>query len=151
MPSHSKKVLIIGAGFAGLSAASFLAQKGWKVTVVEKNTLPGGRARKFESNGFVFDMGPSWYWMPDTFERYFSLFGKKVSDFYQLQRLDPSYRVYFEKAQWDIPANYEALQQLLESIEPGAAKALDGFMEEAKFKYEVGVGKLVHQPGQSLT
>ncbi|MFZ9418028.1 MAG: phytoene desaturase family protein [Sediminibacterium sp.] len=151
MSSHSKKVLIIGAGFAGMSAASFLAQKGWKVTVVEKNTLPGGRARKFEANGFVFDMGPSWYWMPDTFERYFSMFGKKVSDFYQLQRLDPSYRVYFEKAQWDIPANYEALQQLLESIEPGAAKALDGFMEEAKFKYEVGVGKLVHQPGQSLT
>ena len=116
MPSHSKKVLIIGAGFAGLSAASFLAQKGWQVTVVEKNSLPGGRARKFESNGFVFDMGPSWYWMPDTFERYFAQFGKKVSDYYQLQRLDPSYRVYFEKDQWDIPANYEALQQLLESF-----------------------------------
>jgi len=150
MSSDSKKVLVIGAGFAGLSAASFLAQKGWQVTVIEKNSLPGGRARKFETNGFVFDMGPSWYWMPDTFERYFSLFGKKVSDYYQLKRLDPSYRVYFEKAAWDIPANYEALQALLESIEPGAAKALDGFMEEAKFKYEVGVGKLVHQPGQSI-
>ena len=150
MSSNSKKILVIGAGFAGLSAASFLAQKGWQVTVIEKNSLPGGRARKFEANGFVFDMGPSWYWMPDTFERYFSMFGKKVSDYYSLKRLDPSYRVYFEKTSWDIPANYEALKSLLESVEPGAGKALDGFMEEAKFKYEVGVGKLVHQPGQSI-
>ena len=147
----SKKAIVIGSGFAGLSAASFLSKYGWDVDVVEKHDQPGGRCRHFKVDGFTFDMGPSWYWMPDVFERYFAQFNKKVADYYKLIRLDPSYRVYFEKAQWDIPANYEALQQLLESIEPGAAKALDGFMEEAKFKYEVGVGKLVHQPGQSLT
>ena len=149
MPSSNKTVLVIGAGFAGLSVATFLAQKGWKVKVVEKHTIPGGRARKFEANGFVFDMGPSWYWMPDVFEKYFEKFGKKVSDYYQLKRLDPSYRVYFDKTHWDMPANYSDLQALLESVEPGAALALDKFMEEAKFKYEVGVGKLVHKPGQS--
>jgi len=149
MPSSNKTVLVIGAGFAGLSVATFLAQKGWKVKVVEKHTIPGGRARKFEANGFVFDMGPSWYWMPDVFEKYFEKFGKKVSDYYQLKRLDPSYRVYFDKTHWDMPANYCDLQALLESVEPGAALALDKFMEEAKFKYEVGVGKLVHKPGQS--
>ena len=82
MPSPQKKVLIIGAGFAGLSAASFLAQKGWQVTVIEKHDMPGGRARKFEVDGFTYDMGPSWYWMPDVFEKYFSKFGKKVSDYY---------------------------------------------------------------------
>jgi len=151
MSTKSKKVLVIGAGFAGMSAASFLAQKGWEVTVIEKNTLPGGRARKFSEAGFTFDMGPSWYWMPDIFEKYFAHFGKKVSDYYQLQRLDPSYRVYFENAAWDIPANYEEFQALLESVEPGAAKALDLFLAEAKFKYDIGVGKLVHQPGLSLT
>ena len=149
MPSSNKTVLVIGAGFAGLSVATFLAQKGWKVKVVEKHTIPGGRARKFEANEFVFDMGPSWYWMPDVFEKYFEKFGKKVSDYYQLKRLDPSYRVYFDKTHWDMPANYSDLQALLESVEPGAALALDKFMEEAKFKYEVGVGKLVHKPGQS--
>jgi phytoene desaturase len=149
MPSSNKTVLVIGAGFAGLSVATFLAQKGWKVKVVENHTIPGGRARKFEANGFVFDMGPSWYWMPDVFEKYFEKFGKKVSDYYQLKRLDPSYRVYFDKTHWDMPANYSDLQALLESVEPGAALALDKFMEEAKFKYEVGVGKLVHKPGQS--
>ena len=151
MSSTSKKVIVIGAGFAGLSAASFLAKMGWEVTVIEKHDLPGGRARKFKAEGFTFDMGPSWYWMPDIFERYFNSFGKKVSDYYALKRLDPSYRVYFEKEGWDIPANYTALQNLLESVEPGAAKALDAFMAEAKFKYDVGVGKLVHNPGLSLT
>ncbi len=150
MSFPQKKVLVIGAGFAGLSVSSFLAQKGWKVTVVEKHDLPGGRARKFEADGFTFDMGPSWYWMPDVFEKYFAQFGKKVSDYYSLERLDPSYRVYFESGAWDMPSNYSDLQALLESVEPGAAKALDKFMEEAKYKYEVGVGKLVHQPGQSL-
>jgi phytoene desaturase len=149
--SSSKNVLVIGAGFAGMSAASFLAKAGWEVTVVEKNDLPGGRARKFVVDGFTFDMGPSWYWMPDIFENYFAHFGKKVSDLYALKRLDPSYRVYFEKTYWDIPANYEAFKALLESIEPGAAKALDAFLEEAKFKYDIGVGKLVHQPGLSLS
>ena len=151
MSTHSNKALVIGAGFAGLSAASFLAKKGWSVTIVEKNEMPGGRARKFEAEGFTFDMGPSWYWMPDVFEKYFGSFGKKVSDFYQLQRLDPSYRVYFEKATWDLPANYEALKNLFESIEPGAANALDSFLAEAKYKYEVGVGKLVYQPSISIT
>ena len=151
MSSTSKKVIVIGAGFAGLSAASFLAKMGWEVTVIEKHDLPGGRARKFKAEGFTFDMGPSWYWMPDIFERYFNAFGKKVSDYYALKRLDPSYRVYFEKEGWDIPANYKELQNLLESVEPGAAKALDAFMAEAKFKYDVGVGKLVHNPGLSLT
>ncbi|MFN5188333.1 MAG: phytoene desaturase family protein [Chitinophagia bacterium] len=151
MSSTSKKVIIIGAGFAGLSASSFLAKMGWEVTVIEKHDLPGGRARKFKAEGFTFDMGPSWYWMPDIFERYFNAFGKKVSDYYALKRLDPSYRVYFENEGWDIPANYNELQNLLESVEPGAGKALDAFMAEAKFKYDVGVGKLVHNPGLSLT
>ena len=151
MSTHSNKALVIGAGFAGLSAASFLAKKGWDVTIVEKNEMPGGRARKFEAEGFTFDMGPSWYWMPDVFEKYFGSFGKKVSDFYELQRLDPSYRVYFEKATWDLPANYEALKNLFESIEPGAGNALDLFLAEAKYKYEVGVGKLVYQPSISIT
>jgi phytoene desaturase len=151
MTKKSNKALVIGAGFAGLSAASFLAKKGWDVTIVEKNEMAGGRARKFEAEGFTFDMGPSWYWMPDVFEKYFGSFGKKVSDFYELQRLDPSYRVYFEKATWDLPANYEALKNLFESIEPGASNALDLFLAEAKYKYEVGVGKLVYQPSISIT
>jgi phytoene desaturase len=151
MSKNAPKVFVIGAGFAGISAATFLAQKGWDVTIVEKNLLPGGRARKFEVDGFVFDMGPSWYWMPDVFEKYFESFGKKVSDYYSLQRLDPSYRVYFEKATWDLPANYEQLKNLFESVEPGAAAALDSFLAEAKYKYEVGVGKLVYQPSLSIT
>ena len=90
-----KKVVVIGSGFSGLAAACFLAKAGFDITVLEKNSSPGGRARKFEENGFVFDMGPSWYWMPDVFDRFFEQFGKKTSDYYDLVRLDPSYRVFF--------------------------------------------------------
>lgn len=147
----SKKVIIIGSGFAGLSAASFMAKAGWQVNVLEKHNQPGGRARKLEAEGFTFDMGPSWYWMPDVFERYFEQFGKKVSDYYSLYRLDPSYRIYWEDAPMDIPADYDALKQLFNSIEPGSGEELDRFLKEAAYKYEVGINKLVHKPGQSIS
>ncbi|WP_298390906.1 phytoene desaturase family protein [Hydrotalea sp.] len=146
-----KKAIVIGAGFAGISAASFMAKNGWDVTVVEKHGTPGGRARQMHKNGFVFDMGPSWYWMPDVFERYFAQFGKQVSDYYTLERLDPSYRVVWKDGPMDIPANYIAFQSLLESLEPGSAAHLDVFLEEAAYKYKVGIQKLVHKPGRSVS
>jgi len=128
-----------------------MAKAGWHVTVLEKHPIPGGRARYLKAEGFTFDMGPSWYWMPDVFERYFACFGKKVSDYYQLIRLDPSYRVYYPDGPIDIPADYAAMQQLFESLEPGAGKRLQKFLEEAAFKYEAGIKKMVFKPGQSLT
>ena len=146
-----KKVIVIGSGFAGMSAASFLAKEGWAVTVLEKQSMPGGRGRVFSEDGFTFDMGPSWYWMPDVFERYFNCFGKKVSDYYQLIRLDPSYRVFYNDGPIDIPADYTALQLLFDSIEPGSSLQLNKFLQEAAFKYEVGINKLVHKPGNSIS
>ena len=146
----SQKVVVAGAGFAGLSAASFLAKMGWDVTVLEKHDQPGGRARHFKTDGFTFDMGPSWYWMPDVFERYFASFGKKTSDFYQLIRLDPSYTIFWDEGEMDVPADYNSLKALFESLEPGAGLQLDAFMKEASYKYRVGINKLVFKPGQSL-
>lgn len=143
--------IVIGSGFSGLAVSSFLAKQGWKVTVLEKHSLPGGRARKMEVNGFTFDMGPSWYWMPDVFERYFQQFNKQVSDYYQLTRLDPSYRVYFKKDVLDIAADYEQLKQSFEQLEPGSGALLDAFMAEAAYKYKVGINKLVFKPGLSVT
>jgi phytoene desaturase len=128
-----------------------MAKAGWNVTVIEKQDSPGGRARQLKAEGFVFDMGPSWYWMPDVFERYFSRFGKKVSDYYQLTRLDPSYRVYYPDGPMDVPADLQSLKKLFDSIEPGSGEKLDQFLAEAQFKYEVGIQKLVFKPGQSLT
>ena len=146
-----KSVIIIGSGFAGLSAASFMAKEGWKVTVLEKNSTPGGRACQLKEQGFTFDMGPSFYWMPDVFERYFNQFGKKVSDYYQLTRLDPSYRVYWSDGYTDLPADYKALRDVFESLEPGSGSMLDKYLREAAYKYEVGVNKLVYKPSRSLT
>lgn len=146
-----KKVVVIGSGFAGLSAATHLAANNCEVILVEKNETPGGRARKFEHQGFVFDMGPSWYWMPDVFDRYFEHFGKKTSDYYNLIRLDPSYAVvYGQKDVLDIPADLEEFKAMFESLEPGAGKRLEEFLAQAKYKYEVGIHDLVTKPSRSI-
>jgi phytoene desaturase len=147
----AKKVIVIGSGFAGLSAASFMAKEGWDVTLIEKNETPGGRARQLKENGFTFDMGPSFYWMPDVFERYFVQFGRKVSDYYNLKRLDPSYRIYWSDGYTDLPADYELVKQLFESIETGSGDKLDKYLAGAAYKYEVGVNNLVYKPSRSLT
>ncbi|AFM03222.1 phytoene desaturase [Bernardetia litoralis DSM 6794] len=147
-----KKVIVIGSGFAGLSAAACLAQKGFDVTVLEKNDSLGGRARQWITEGFVFDMGPSWYWMPDVFEDYFALFGKKVSDYYELHRLDPAYKVCFGSNDFvDIPANMEELENLFESYEEGSSSKLREFLAQAKYKYEVGMGEYVFRASHSIT
>lgn len=146
----SKSVIIIGSGFAGLSAASFMAREGWDVTVIEKNAGPGGRAGQLKENGFNFDMGPGWYWMPDVFERFFEKFGKKVSDYYSLQRLDPSYRVYWNDDYTNVPARFDELKQLFEAMEPGSSVQLDKYLKEAAYKYETGMRELVYKPGLSL-
>lgn len=128
-----------------------MAKAGWDVTVLEKHDSPGGRARQLKAGGFTFDMGPSWYWMPGVFEHFFNCFDKKVEDYYALQRLDPSYRIYWKEGYTDLPADYDKLKILFESIESGSAQKLDQFMKEAAYKYEMGVNTLVYRPGQSLT
>ena len=113
--------------------------------------MAGGRARVFSEQGFVFDMGPSWYWMPDVFDRYFERFGKKVADYYTLKRLDPSYTVVFgENDFWDIPANIEELGKMFEKYEVGSAKKLEDFLAQSAYKYKVGVNDLVYRPSRSL-
>ncbi len=145
------QVVVIGAGFSGLSCACHLAKSGFKVTLLEKNDQPGGRARSYSENGFTWDMGPSWYWMPDVFDRFFNTFEKEASDYYDLERLDPSYRVKFREDVWDIPASMEEIEKLFESVEAGSSKKLRKFLKQAKFKYDVGVKKLVYKPSRSLT
>ena len=146
-----KKVIIIGAGFSGLASAALLAKQGLKVTVLEKNPIPGGRAGVFSSGGFTFDMGPSWYWMPDVFENFFGLFGKKPSDYYQLVRLDPSYRFYFGKNDLvDVPASFEGILDTFEAIEQGSGKNLKRFLSEAEYKYKVAMSDFVFKPGLSV-
>lgn len=147
----AKKIVVIGSGFAGLSAACHLASVGYEVTVLEKNTTPGGRARVMKTDGFVFDMGPSWYWMPDVFERFFGVFGKKVSDYYDLVRLDPSYTITFGKGDvMSVPASLDELYAMFERYEPGSSKNLTRFLKEAAYKYEVGMAEFVHKPSHSI-
>ena len=149
---NKKNICVIGSGFAGISAATYLANFGHNVFVLEKNSTHGGRARKFSSKGFTFDMGPSWYWMPDVFEKFFKDFDKDINDYINLKRLDPSYRVYFSNDEKiDIPADYESLRELFESFEEGSGLKLDEFLKQAEEKYKVGINNLVYKPGLSIT
>ena len=143
---------MIGGGFAGMTTASLLAQKGYQVQLLEKNNQIGGRARTWSSEGFTFDMGPSWYWMPEVFENFYQKFGYKTADFYDLVRLNPSYRVYFTKTEFvDIPSDMPSLENLFESIELGAGLKLREFLKQAEYKYRVGMQDYVYRPSHSIT
>ncbi|MAJ52163.1 MAG: phytoene dehydrogenase [Flammeovirgaceae bacterium] len=143
-------VNIIGSGFSSLSAACYLADSGFEVNLFEKNKSIGGRARKMVKDGFIFDMGPSWYWMPDVFDNFFRDFGKKTSDFYELKRLAPAYRVYFEDGtSIDIPDSLDEIFKIFEKEEPGAGKILSKFLEGAGNNYRIAMKNLVYKPGIS--
>lgn len=151
MNQAQKKVVIIGAGFSGISAAATLAHAGYSVDLIEKNSSIGGRARVFEKDGFTFDMGPSWYWMPEIMEQFFNRFDKTAADYFELIRLNPSYQVNFSKNDtMVVPANLDELFVLFESREVGAAAQLRLFLADAKQKYEIGIGEFVAKPGLSL-
>jgi phytoene desaturase len=144
---------VIGAGFSGLSAACYLSAAGHEVHVYEKNAGPGGRARQLRTDdGFTFDMGPSWYWMPGVFERFFSDFGCKVTDLYNLQLLNPSFEIVFGKDDSiKVPAGINELYELFESVEEGSSKQLKKFLVEAEQKYRLGMEHVVYKPSLSLS
>ena len=147
------KIALIGSGFSGLSAAAYLSAAGHDVHVFEKNETPGGRARQLKTdNGYLFDMGPSWYWMPEVFENFFNDFGFSAYDFYDLKLLDPSFEIIFDNGESiPIPSHYPELCTLFESIEPGSELQLGKFMVEAQYKYKTGMGSLTQMPGISLS
>ena len=145
-----KNIHIIGSGFSALSASCYLAKQGYNVTILEKNDTLGGRARQYKKEGFTFDIGPSWYWMPDVFERFFADFGKKPSDYYTLDKLHPGYEVYFgENSSLKISSHLEEIYNLFEKEEKGSAKHLKSFIDSAKSNYETAIKDLVYKPGVS--
>jgi len=156
------EVIVIGAGFAGLAASCTLAEQGFKVTVLENHEQIGGRARVWRHEGFVFDMGPSWYWMPDVFEKFFARFGRKVSDYYTLKRLDPPYRMYHQYGKGngdlskevqciDMPDKVSEVKKVFEAREKGSSSHLQQFLDEADEKYRIAMGSFVQLPSLSLT
>jgi len=148
----SKKVIVIGSGFSGLSAACYLAQQGYSVVVIEKNEQIGGRARMFEAEGFKYDMGPSWYWMPDVFERFFQDFGKKVADYYSLLKLSPGFQIIFQdQTSFPISNDLEELELSFENLEKGSGKKLRKFLLNAEYKYNISMAELVYKPCHSFT
>lgn len=146
MKKSGKKIIIIGAGFGGLSAGALLAKDGHEVHVFEKNEQAGGRASVLEEDGFRFDMGPSWYMMPDVFEKFFAEFGKKSSDYYALSALKPQYRVYWsDGTKIDISGNIEKDKKMLEKFEPGFSAQFDKYLQESQQKYEIAINSVLYK------
>ena len=149
---NTTKITVIGSGFSSLSAACYLASNGFEVTVLEKNRTVGGRARQLLRDGFTFDIGPTWYWMPDVFEKFFADFNKKPSDYYQLEKLNPAYEVYFDTLDSvTIPDNLPEILDIFEKQESGSAIHLSNFLASAQKNYEVAIQDLVYRPGISIT
>jgi phytoene desaturase len=143
-----KTVIIIGGGIGGLSLAAMLGKKGFSVTVLEKNEMLGGRASTFQADGFTFDMGPSWYLMPDVFQHYFELMGEKVEDYLELQRLTPSYRIFFKDSpagRIDMFADREKDGETFEKLEPGSSKKFDEYLARAKSNYEISKASFMYK------
>lgn len=146
----TKKIALIGSGFSSLAASCYLSKTGYSVTLYEKNATIGGRARRFSKDGFTFDMGPTWYWMPDVFERFFEDFGKSSSDYYSLEKLDPAYRVYFGKDNYiTIEDTLEKIMAAFEKEEPGSSAKLAAFISTAQDNYNIAIKDLVYRPGIS--
>jgi phytoene desaturase len=145
-----KNIIIIGSGFSSMSAACYLAKAGHTVQILEKNSTPGGRARQFKKDGFTFDIGPSWYWMPDVFEKFFGDFDRKVSDYYSLEKLDPGYEVYFDQMESiKIGDTLEKIYTAFEAEEKGSAVKLKKFIKKAEDNYNIAIKDLVYRPGIS--
>ncbi|MFD2542491.1 phytoene desaturase family protein [Lacinutrix gracilariae] len=146
-----KKIVIIGSGFSSLSASCYLASKGFDVTILEKNNTVGGRARQLKKDGFVFDIGPTFYWMPDVFERFFNDFNTTTKDFYKLQKLNPAYQIYFGKQDSiSITDNFEDIKNTFEKVEKGSANKLQDFIDKAQSNYEIAIEDLVYKPGEHV-
>ena len=146
----NKTISIIGSGFASLSAACYLAKAGNEVTIFEKNKTIGGRARQLKKQGFTFDIGPTWYWMPDVFERFFEDFGKHPSDFYELYKLNPAYSVYFGINDFiTIEDTIDKICVAFEKEESGSSLKLKKFIKKAESNYNIAIKDLVYRPGVS--
>jgi phytoene desaturase len=144
-----KKVIVIGSGFSSLSAACYLAKDGYDVSIYEKNSTVGGRASKFSKEGFTFDMGPSWYWMPDIFDKFFGDFGRKTSEFYTLDKLSPAYKIFFSDDVITIGDSMDKICAEFERIEAGSSKELRKFIASAQENYDIAINKVVLRPGLS--
>ena len=145
-----KKIIIIGSGFSSLASSCYLAKQGYEVEIFEKNDTIGGRARQYKKEGFTFDIGPTWYWMPDVFERFFADFNKQPSDYYQLLKLSPAYKVFFGKEdEITIGDTLEKIYSEFDRIEPGSSKKLKKFIDQAKENYDIAIKDLVYRPGES--
>ncbi len=149
---EKKSVIIIGGGIGGMALSCMLGKKGYDVTVIEKNEMTGGRARIFSDKGFTFDMGPSWYMMPDVFEHFFDVVGENIKEYYEIQKLSPSYQITLKSdgKSYNLFSDLQKNIDLFESIEKGSGQILEKFLLECKEQYEISKSEFMYRNYNSL-
>jgi phytoene desaturase len=143
-----EKAIIIGGGLGGLATGALLAKAGYSVELFEKNERLGGRANLLERDGFTFDMGPSWYLMPEIFEQFFGLLDERIKDHLTLKRLSPSYRIYFKDTELEAIDIYGDLKKdlaTIENLEAGAGEKLKLYLDRARYQYQIATGRFIYK------
>lgn len=140
-------VVVIGGGYAGLSSACHLAQKGYNVKVVDKLSQVGGRNRELKTKeGFTFELGPSWLWMKDVHEQFYRSLDRNMDDYVKFVEINPAYRVFFEDCTVNVPSGQEAFGRMLESLEIGARSTFDAMFALDEFKYNIALTDFIALP-----
>jgi len=140
----SSSAIVIGAGIGGIAAAAHLARRGLHVTVLEKNSRPGGRCDHFSREGHHFDTGPTLLIMPQVYEAEFAALGASMHEMLDLQRVDPSYRLVFDDGSGlALTSDMKSMHDQLEAIETGSFQGFLRYMEEGDRHYPLAMDRLV--------
>jgi phytoene desaturase len=147
-----RSAVVVGGGIAGLASAALLAREGYSVDLLEQRDHLGGRVNSWESAGFRFDTGPSWYLMPEVFEHFFALLGTSAAEVLDLTLLDPGYRVFYENhhAPIDIGSDRRTSVATFERIEPGAGDRLEQYLDSAADAYDVALRRFLYSSFDSV-
>ena len=146
-----KKVIVVGAGVAGLSSAIRLQKDGYQVEIYEKESMVGGKMHQIEKDGFRFDLGPTIVMMPDLYREIFEYAGKNPDDYIPMKRLDPMYRSYFNKGSEhiDVSSDLVQLMKTLEAVSPEDASGFLKYLSSIYERYQVAVDHFIQRPFRS--
>jgi len=149
---EKKKVIVIGAGVAGLASAIRLQHAGYDVEIYEKESMPGGKMHRIEKDGYIFDLGPTIVMMPELYREIFELCGRNPDEYIPMERLDPMYSVFFgdqPEDRYDVSSDLVKLTAMLEKFSDEDAKGFMSYLQEIYKRFLVAKDHFIQRPFRS--